>query len=101
MKRCLWAVGLLFLFDLSITLRNASACDLCKVYGFACSADNCEFVMGCESQSFGHNSYADCYTDGSSCTTGREFCVWASLNAPVCKEPVLTLTFFTTDAKAS
>jgi|GEM_PF-3243186 len=95
MRRCLWAAGLLSLIALS-TPRNASACDLCKVYGFACSADNCEFVVGCEPQSFGHNSFADCYSNGASCQTGSEFRMWASLTAPVCKEPVLTF-----DVKAS
>ena len=95
MKRCLWAVSLLSLFALS-TPRNASACDICKVYGIVCSADNCEFVVSCEPRSFGQNGYNDCYTDWGACYSGGGFCMWASLTAPVCKEPVLSF-----DAKAS
>jgi hypothetical protein len=88
MRGCLLAVCVLSLFVL-VTPRNAAACDLCKLAGFVCSADNCEEVITCQPQSFGHNSYADCTEDWTGCYNGTEFCMWASLAAPVCKEPAL------------
>ncbi len=88
MRRHLFAISLLVFCALTLP-HPAQACDLCKYSGFVCVADDCEVVFVCQEQSFGKNSYADCWTDSGGCHTGTEFCRWAALVAPVCKEPVL------------
>jgi hypothetical protein len=88
MKRWLFAMSVFVFFGL-VTSRQAAACDLCKAVGLVCSADTCDIVFVCQPQSFGKNSYADCWEDYWGCHTGTEFCRWASLVTPVCKEPVL------------
>ena len=82
------AIGLFTLCVLT-TPRQALACELCKPAGLICSADTCEIIFICQGQSSARNSYADCWEDWSGCHTGTEFCRWASLTAPVCKEPAL------------
>lgn len=68
-----------FFLTLIVSAQSASACQFCKYGGFVCNANGCEPVEYCATPSFPKRGYPDCYFILSTCVTGGDLCVWASL----------------------